>query len=109
MKKPSFREDLLCNVTLICTLSFSVIHLLILTLNLFGVTRFVFHENFNYIVAYILVVASLALYVFGFYIYKFARLYIPAWFRMLFYIAFYLFTNIYYILGWFNALVGLTF
>ena len=33
----------------------------------------------------------------------------PAWFRMLFYIAFYLFTNVYYILNWFNTIVGLIF
>ena len=109
MKRPNFKEDLLCNITLICTLSFTCIHLLLLTLNLFGVTRFELHENFNYIVAYILVIASLALYVFGFYLYRFSRMYIPAWFRMMFYIAFYLFTNVYYILGWFNHLLGLIF
>ena len=109
MRKPNFKEDLLCNITLICTLSFTCIHLLLLTLNLFGVTRFVLHENFNYIVAYILVIASLALYVFGFYLYRFSNMYIPTWFRMLFYIAFYLFTNVYYILGCFNHLLGLIF
>ena len=109
MRKPNFREDLLCNITLICTLSFTCIHLLLLTLNLFGVTRFELHENFSYIVAYILVIASLALYVFGFYLYRFSNMYIPTWFRMLFYIAFYLFTNVYYILGWFNHLLGLIF
>ena len=109
MKKPSFREDLLCNITLICTLSFTCIHLLLLTLNLFGVTRFGLNYGFSYIVAYILVIASLALYIFGFYIYRFSNLYVPAWFRMLFYIAFYLFTNVYYILGWFSSLLGLIF
>lgn len=109
MNKPSFKEDLLCNITLICTLAFSCIHLLLLTLNLCGVARFELHENFNYIVAYILVIVSLALYIFGFNIYKLANLYIPSWFRMMFYIAFYLFTNVYYILGWFNSLVGLIF
>ena len=107
MRRPNFKEDLLCNITLICTLSFTCIHLLLLTLNLFGVTRFELHNNFNYIVAYILVIASLALYVSGFYLYRFTNMYIPAWFRMMFYIAFYLFTNVYYILGWFNCLIGL--
>ncbi len=109
MKKPNFKEDLLCNITLICTLSFTCIHLLLLTLNLFGVTRFGLNAGFSYIVAYILVIASLALYIFGFYIYRFSNLFIPAWFRMLFYIAFYLFTNVYYILGWFSCLLGLIF
>lgn len=109
MRRPNFKEDLLCNITLICTLSFTCIHLLLLTLNLFGVTRFELHDNFNYIIAYIMVIASLALYVFGFYLYRFSNMYIPTWFRMMFYIAFYLFTNVYYILGCFNYLIGLVF
>ena len=109
MKKPTFREDLLCNITLICTLVFSGIHLLLLTLNLFGITNFEFYANFSYVIAYILVIASLALYIFGFYTYHFSKIYMPAWFRMLFYIAFYLFTNVYYILNWFNTIVGLIF
>ena len=109
MKKLTFKEDLACNITLICTLVFSGIHLLLLTFNLLGVTNFVLHEGFSYILAYILVIASLALYIFGFYIYHFSKIYMPAWFRMLFYIAFFLFTNVYYILNWFNSVVGLIF
>ena len=88
MKKLTFKEDLLCNITLICTLVFSGIHLLLLTLNLLGATNFEFYAGFNYILAYILVIASLALYIFGFYVYHFSRVYMPSWFRMLFYIAF---------------------
>ena len=109
MNKPTFKEDLLCNITLICTLAFSGIHLLLLTFNLIGITDFELYGRFSYVVAYILVIASLALYVFGFYIYHFSRIYMPAWFRMLFYIAFFFFTNVYYILNWFNTLVGLIF
>lgn len=107
--KPTFKEDLMCNITLICTLAFSCIHLLLLTLNIFGVTRFNLPDNFSYIVAYIMVIVSLALYVFGFYLYRFTNIFIPAWFRMLFFIAFYLFTNVYYILGWFGSTLGLIF
>ena len=109
MNRPNFKEDLLCNIVLICTLSFTCIHLLLLTLNLFGVTRFELNYDFNYIVAYILVIACLALYVLGFYVHRFTNMYIPAWFRTMFYIAFYLFTNVYYIFGWFNSLTGLIF
>lgn len=109
MKRPSFKEDLLCNITLICALVFTCVHLALLTFNIFGVTRFTLPENFNYIVAYILVVISLVLYVFGFYLYRFTRLYIPAWFRMLFYIAFFIFTNVYYICGFFGSILGLIF
>ena len=109
MKKPSFKDDLLCNITLICVLTFACVHLLLITLNIFGVTRFGLHENFNYTIAYVLVIVSLALYVFGFFIYRFTNLYIPAWFRMLFYIAFFLFTNVYYICNWFDSMIGLIF
>lgn len=109
MKKLTFKEDLLCNITLICTLVFSCIHLLLITLNLIGLTDFNLFYGFNYIVAYILVIACLLLYVFGFYAYHYSRIYMPAWFRMLFYIAFFLFTNVYYICNWFNSIVGLIF
>lgn len=73
----NFKKDLACNITLISVLAFTAIHILILTLNLFGVTKFEFYEGFNYLVAYILVVVCLALYVFGFFISKFKRLTIP--------------------------------
>lgn len=108
-QQPSFKEDLVCNIVLICTLAFSFIHLLLLTLNIFGVTKFTFSANFSYIIAYIMVAACLALYIVGFYAYRFTNIYIPAWFRTLFYIAFYLFTNVYYSCGWFGSLVGLIF
>lgn len=107
--KPRFKDDLLCNITLICVLAFSVIHLLLLTLNLFGIFRFVVPDNFSYIVAYIMLVVSFALYIFGFFIYKLSNLYIPSWFRMLFYIAFFIFTNTYYVCGWFGSTLGLIF
>lgn len=94
-----FKKDLACNITLICVLAFSVIHILILTLNLFGVTELAFFEGFNYLIAYILVIVCLLLYIFGFFITKFKELTIPVWFRMMFYIAFYLFTNVYYTCG----------
>ena len=109
MNKPTFKEDLLCNITLICTLVFSGIHLLLITFNLIGITKFELYSSFNYILAYILVIACLALYIMGFYVYHFSRIYMPAWFRMLFYIAFFLFTNVYYICNWFNTIVGLIF
>lgn len=97
-----FKKDLACNITLISVLSFTLIHLLILTLNLFGVTELNFHEDFSYLVAYILVIVCLLLYIAGFFISKSKGLVIPAWFRMLFYIAFYLFTNVYHICGFYH-------
>ena len=109
MNKQNFKEDLFCNITLICVLAFAFIHLLILAFNLFGITHIAFYENFSYIIAYVLVIASLVLYIFGFYIYRLSNLYVPAWFRVLFYIAFYLFTNVYYVCNWFSSMIGLIF
>ena len=103
----NFKKDLVCNITLICVLVFSFVHLTLLTLNLFGVTALEFRENFNYLIAYILAVVCLGLYIFGFFITKIKNLSIPAWFRMLFYIAFYLFTNVYYTLGLFGNIFAL--
>jgi len=109
MNRNNFRDDLACNITLIAVLTFTCVYLLILTLNLFGVSHIVFHENFNYIVAYILAIVCLALYVFGFYTYKFSKIYMPSWFRILFYVAFFLFTNIYYIFNLYSVMIGLIF
>ncbi len=109
MNRLTFKEDLMCNITLICTLAFSCLHLLLLTLNLFGVTNFGLPDNFSYVLAYILVVACLMLYIGSFYIYHMSRIYMPAWFRMLFYIAFFMFTNVYYICNFFHHIAGLVF
>ncbi len=98
----NFKKDLACNITLICALAFTGIHLLLLTLNLFGVTEFEFYEGFNYLIAYILVVVCLGLFVFGFFLSHIRKLAVPKWFRIMFYIAFYLFTNVYYTAGLFQ-------
>ena len=104
-----FRKDLACNITLISVLSFTLIHLLILTLNLFGITNLELCDGFSYIIAYILVVVCLLLFIGGFFVTKIKSLIMPVWFRMMFYIAFYLFTNIYYIFGWYENVVMLVF
>ena len=102
-----FKKDLACNITLICVLAFSFVHIALLTLNLFGVTELAFFEGFNYLIAYILVIVCLLLYIFGFFITKFKDIEMPKWFRMMFYIAFYLFTNVYYCLGMFQNIWAL--
>lgn len=95
----NFKKDLATNITLICVLVFSCIHLLILTLNLFGATNLEFGDNFNYIFAYFLVVLSLALYILSFTLIKYKRWFIPSWLKILFFVAFFVFTNVYYITG----------
>ena len=102
-----FKKDLACNITLIVALTFTVIHLLVLTLELFGVTSLNLYEGFNFIVAYVLVILCLALYIFSFFITKFKSLEVPVWFRIVFYVAFFLFTNTYYIVGGYRNIISI--
>lgn len=106
MKKLS-KSEVGCNITLSAVLVATAIHILVLTLNLFGITNFSTPKNFNYIFAYVLTIICLALYIFGFSISKFKRIVFPAWLRIFFYIAFFLFTNIYYVLGLFTNLIAI--
>lgn len=103
----NFKKDLACNITLIIALTFTIIHLLLITLDLFGAISLNLYEGFNYIVAYVLVVVCLALYIFGFFITRFKGLEIPAWFRIVFYVAFFLFTNTYYIVGGYQNIISI--
>jgi hypothetical protein len=107
--KYSFKNDLACNITLIAFLVFSITHLVIVTLGFFCKINLDIYEDFNHIVAFVMIGVSLALYTFGFFIHKFSNVYIPAWFRIMFYIAFFLFTNVYYLLGWYLHIIGLIF
>ena len=102
----SFKKDLACNIALIVALVFSVVHLIVLTLGLFGTITLNVYEEFNYIFAYILVVLSLALFILSFFITKIKGLVVPAWFRIMFYIAFFLFTNTYYIIGGYRNIIS---
>lgn len=103
----NFRKNLVNNITLIIVLVLTFAHLVFLTLNVFGVTGVKLYQDFNYFVAYILVIMSLAMYILGFFIEKIANLKIPSWFEIVFYVAFYLFTNIYYITNAYSTVLGL--
>ncbi len=103
----NFKKDIICNTTLISVLVFTLVHLMLITFNIFGVTHFALPASFNYLVAYVMVVVCLALYMGGFFISKVKGLVIPVWFRMMFYVAFYLFTNVYYICGFFHNIYTL--
>ena len=107
--KPSFKEDLACNIALIVVLLFTVAHLVIVTLGFFTKINIEIYDEFNFVIAYILIILSLALYILGFFTYKLTNVYMPSWFRIMFYVAFFLFTNTYYICGWYMSLVGLIF
>ncbi len=105
----SFKKDLACNITLIAVLVFSAVHLILVTLNLFGAVNLNIRDGFNYIVAYVLIFVCLALYVLGFFITKLKNVDFPKWLRICFYVAFYIFTNIYYIFGLHDNVFGLIF
>lgn len=102
-----FKKDLACNITLIVALTFTLIHLLVLTLSLFGAISLKLYDGFNYIVAYVLIVLCLGLYIFSFFITKFKSLDVPVWFRIVFYVAFFLFTNTYYIVGGYRNIISI--
>ena len=105
----SFRKNLVNNIALIVVLVCTAVHLLLLTLNVFGITHFELDKSFNYLTAYLMVVFSLLLYIFGFFIEKITKLEIPSWFEVLFYVAFFLFTNVYYILNLYSNLFAIVF
>ena len=94
--KLNFKKDLACNITLICVLSLSFIYFMLLTLNLFNVFAFNFPQSFSYITAYLLMILCFGLYVLGFFIETRKSIKIPTWLKMTFYVAFFIFTNIYY-------------
>lgn len=95
----NFKKDLACNITLISVLACSLIHLTFLILGIFDVVNLKTTTSFNYIVAFVLVIVCLALYILGFFISIQQKLAIPSWFRIMFYVAFFVFTNTYYLAG----------
>lgn len=101
------KNDFACNLTLSFALFFTAVHLIILSFNLFGISNFSVPENFSYVLAYILSLCCLALYIFGFSISKIKNMVFPAWLRIMFYIAFFLFTNTYYLSGLYQTLIGI--
>lgn len=103
----NFKKDLVCNITLIVTLALTVAYLLVISLNLFGAINLNFYSGFNYIVAYVLAVVCLALYIVGFFVSKFKRISFPKWLRVCFYVAFFLFTNLYYLFNLHTNIFGI--
>ncbi len=106
MKKIT-KSEFACSITLISVLACTAVHFLLITLNLFGVTKFSLPAGFSYIFAYILIAACLTLYILGFFVARIKRMILPAWLRIMFYIAFFLFTNTYYICGFYQDLIGI--
>ena len=104
-----FRNNLISNITLIVSLICTIVHLIILTVNVFKATPTMFYEGFSYLVAYLLIVLSLALYLLCFYITRVGHLKIPAWFESVFYVAFFIFTNTFYITNAYTNIASIIF
>jgi len=97
------------NILLYIVLSLSAIHLLFLTLSLLNVLPIKHLETikFNYFMAYILNIICLLLFIGFMFIEKIKKLSIPEWFKIVFYIGFYIFTNVYYFFGFYSSIAGL--
>lgn len=106
MKKINLK---LSTILLYSVLVFSVTHLTFLLLSLFNVVpmKFLEHVKFNYVIAFVLVGICLLLYIAFMFIEKSKRLNIPEWFKDVFYVGFFVFTNIYYLLGLYSNIISL--
>lgn len=104
-----FKNNLISNITLIASLICTIAHLILLTVNVFKETPTMFFEGFSYLVAYLLIVLSLGLYLFCFYITRVGKLKIPAWFESIFYVAFFIFTNTFYITNAYSSIPAIIF
>lgn len=104
-----YKENLVSNIALTVALVFSIVHLVILTLSVFDLTPITFYEGFNYFLAYVLLILSLGIFILCFFIEKLAKIKIPTWFSVVFYIAFFLFTNTYYAINGYANLFTIIF
>ena len=105
----NFRKNLASNITLLVALLCSVAYLIVLIVNTFKETPKMFYDGFSYLTAYIIVIVSLVLYLVCFFILGIARLKIPSWFQSVFYVAFFIFTNIFYITNAYTNLTAIVF
>ena len=89
------------NGFLIASLALSALYFIFLLLCLFNVfdVSGVINPNFNYFLAFSLIIVCLALYVISLFIEEKRKLSVPTWLACSFYLSFFLFTNIYYFFG----------
>lgn len=99
----------LSSVLLWAVLALSLVHFSFLLLGLFGiiVPACLERSSFNYIVSFVLVAVCLILYIVLMVVEKKKKMIMPEWFKDVFYIGFYVFTNVYYYFGLFSTLAGL--
>ncbi|MBQ9790111.1 MAG: hypothetical protein IJW24_00765 [Clostridia bacterium] len=93
-KKPSL-------IVLSVSLGLSIAFTVLLCLGLFGVLvpSWIKEQNFNYMIAFVLVILNLVLDIVFMVVESKRKLDIPEWFRVVFFIGFFIFTNVYYYFG----------
>jgi len=98
-KKPSF-------IVLSISLALTVAYLVVLFLGVFGVLvpSWMITSNFNFLLAFCLAALNLILVIVFMVIEKHKLLEIPEWFRVVFFIGFFVFTNVYYYFGLYNII-----
>ncbi|MBQ8468166.1 MAG: hypothetical protein IJ542_00220 [Clostridia bacterium] len=81
---------------------------ILLALGAFGVLNIasIAGSHFNYVWALVIVVVCLLCYVAFMFVEKIRNLIIPDWFKCLFYLAFLIFTNVYYLFSWYHTIAG---
>ena len=106
MKKTQIK---LSTILLYLVLAFSLVHFTFLMLSLFDVVpmNHLADIRFNYVIAFVLVGICLLLYIALMFIEKSKKLVIPEWFKDVFYVGFFVFTNIYYLFGLYSTFTGL--
>lgn len=82
--------------------------LVVLALGLFNVFNLtaIAGANFNYIWAFIILLVALGLYILFMFAEKWRSWVVPNWFKCLFYVAFFVFTNVYYFFGLYQTIAG---
>lgn len=90
-------------------LTLSGVWIVILSLGAFGVLQLseIAGSNFNYIWAYVIVLVSLGLYILFMFAEKWRSWIVPSWLKSLFFVAFFVFTNVYYFFGLYQTLAGI--
>lgn len=83
--------------------------LVVLALGLFNVFNLtaIAGSTFNYIWAFVIVLVGLGLYILFLLAEKWRNWIVPVWFKCLFFIAFFVFTNVYYLFGLYHTVAGI--
>ena len=91
------------------SIAISAIWAIFLALGVFGALddKSIAGAHFNYIAALIIDIVGILFYVGFVFVEKIRNLTIPEWFKVLFYIAFLVFTNVYYLFSWYHTIAGL--